>query len=1334
MADIRIKLDVDTSNLDASVDKSLKEIRSMGKAVGASVNDINKAFNKLGKELVKNVGADKALTTLNKKMKDQADKVADLRKEYDALDEKMTEFSKNGGKAKDWADIKQFEKVSAELKKAQTEYDQLSAAVTGATEQSKLFSKTVNGVVYEGSTARNVFMQMNAALQKMEQEGKTASVEYRNLQKAVADMSDSIGDSKKAVSNLASDTAKLDAVLGGVQAAAGGFSVFTGAVEMFGLSADDAAEAQKKLQSAIAITTGLQSVQNVFQKQSAVMLGLNTIHTKALAKAKAYERLITIKGTEATKSATIAQKAFNLVAKANPYVILAVALTTVVGALAAFALGVGRSNKEQKKAAEATKAWSEFTKQAADNFKELTKWEKEAAQYAVDMASAEGKSKREILKLREKQLEVEQRLARQAIDTNNTRKHVSELQQNRSLLAQKKAELAADKALLGGEKKRKMYDGQGNLVRTITQDTIDALQAEIDALQNYIEIGENAVEVQRQLAISAAQLAEEKRQLAIEEANANTQARRTTEDMRAELMTDEKAKQRKQTAATYDRQIEDLKTRLANEKNLTVEQREEMNNQIILLDKQKKKALEDLRRQDLNDQYNAQKEVQAKMRELTVERMEQETNDTLQALQEKAQVEKQARLDELEEQKQAWIKAQGGVLDENGKYTDESKLTKEQKDYLAAAAKNIEDIYGDGTKMLGSMIEKEIYEKYSSAFQRALKENKKFEDDIALMAGAGKDTSEAERQRNEQALAYMQDAEGGLTPEFKRWFDSLADMSLTSLKTALKEAEEELAVLKAAGAPQEWIIEAEARIAALNKEVKQAQTDIQRGPKLTAYKNLNKVLGDAASGFEALGQTGNEAFDSLMKNVADITNTVQTVVANIQTLVQSSIEGMKEGAEAGANAVKTVEKASVILAIIGAVITLTMKLAALIDDSNLSHMPEIRKDVEKLRESLRDLKREMALDVSDNDTIFGDNQLKNLQQYTKAFNDYVQTYTEGVDKMAMSGYDEERKRQLATAIGNDTKDFMNRQFDRALADVKKEGYTLADAVNQMLDTTQIKTRDGGLFRSAKYESLRSVLGEDANKIIGETEKETIKNLKTLIDTQSQLKDEQKATIEDMIRDWETYNEALEGVKGYFNDFFGGMTDSFAEAIKVGLTDGVAAGKQNFKEAVLDMLTDMYISKTIGEQFSKVFEDAGKQVESIQTNESLSPEEKLKQQTDVITDTANLLVSGLDQSMSVVEGVRDRIKEQLGVGAGELDGTLSGAIKGASQESIDLLSGYCNAVRIQQVDGINIMREQLISLSGIERNTMNTNTILAAFRSDYNRLAATDNARPMGAVA
>jgi chromosome segregation ATPase len=163
-------------------------------------------------------------------------------------------------------------------------------------------------------------------------EGKQGTAEYQQLSKETAILRDAVKDATDEITRMASDTSNLDAVLSFAAGASGGFAAFTGAMELFGSESEEVQEAQKKLQAAIAITTGVQAIQNAVQKQSAIMLGISRLQMAALSKAQVYNRLVTMQGTKATLAATIAQKAFNLIAAANPYVLLALALVTVVGA------------------------------------------------------------------------------------------------------------------------------------------------------------------------------------------------------------------------------------------------------------------------------------------------------------------------------------------------------------------------------------------------------------------------------------------------------------------------------------------------------------------------------------------------------------------------------------------------------------------------------------------------------------------------------------------------------------------------------------------------------------------------------------------------------------------------------------------------------------------------------------------------------------------------------------------------------------------------------------------------------------------------------------------
>jgi hypothetical protein len=98
---------------------------------------------------------------------------------------------------------------------------------------------------------------------------------------------DSIGDARAEVGYFASDTRRLDAVLGGVQAVAGAFGAVEGALALAGVENEDLQKTMVKLQGAIALVNGVQAIQKVLLDENATKTGVlalaNRVYTSATA-------------------------------------------------------------------------------------------------------------------------------------------------------------------------------------------------------------------------------------------------------------------------------------------------------------------------------------------------------------------------------------------------------------------------------------------------------------------------------------------------------------------------------------------------------------------------------------------------------------------------------------------------------------------------------------------------------------------------------------------------------------------------------------------------------------------------------------------------------------------------------------------------------------------------------------------------------------------------------------------------------------------------------------------------------------------------------------------
>lgn len=237
--------------------------------------------------------------------------------------------------------------------------------------------------------------EMTQQLVQLRMEGKANTEEYQQLLQKTGQMKDAMMDAQREVKQMASDTSALNSVLAGAQAAAGAFSVALGIMNLTGdkdsETAKELAEAQRKLQSAIAITTGLQALQNALQKESALMMGVNKVRMLAAAAAqRAY--------AAATRDATAAQNVFNKVAKSSPYIWLAGIILTVVGAIAAFTRGSKEQKEELEKVNVELQHHADILKKITDNYDTLNSTAHRYIEEHIEDLKRQGASTEEIRK------------------------------------------------------------------------------------------------------------------------------------------------------------------------------------------------------------------------------------------------------------------------------------------------------------------------------------------------------------------------------------------------------------------------------------------------------------------------------------------------------------------------------------------------------------------------------------------------------------------------------------------------------------------------------------------------------------------------------------------------------------------------------------------------------------------------------------------------------------------------------------------------------------------------------------------------------------------------
>lgn len=486
---ITLKIDgIERAFMD--VDDLKKSIKEMGdtknKVFTIKIDGIEKSFQ----DVAKLVSALEKLQTINVNI---AQTVEKAEKAIKAQNKAVTEEEKAQRKLNETQDkatrvITETERLQAQANvslRERTRALQLQAeaenTATNSIESMKIKLKQLREEFKHMDVDSDVFEKTKKEIEELDAKIKELSPTTNGLTKQLNEISSNLEERFDSLNDGISQVAEnSQGMLNLLQAG-------IGTVLMFDESNEELNEVLADVGKIMAIVGALQAANNtllkngaIASKTAALMEGIHAAQVRA--------RAISISlATKNTLLATVAQKAFNIAASANPYVLLAIALITVVGALAAFALGTEDSTKKQKEHNEVIKESIALKEQYLSVVKQLSDSNIAQLQRELDLLKARGASDAQIA-LKQRQI-YEERIKYAKKNAIQYEKDIKNIEKNKELVTKYTLEIAKnhEKLKAGIYKNNDAYKEQK-----------ERLQENLDIATKFLNNGLQAQEELRQ--------------------------------------------------------------------------------------------------------------------------------------------------------------------------------------------------------------------------------------------------------------------------------------------------------------------------------------------------------------------------------------------------------------------------------------------------------------------------------------------------------------------------------------------------------------------------------------------------------------------------------------------------------------------------------------------------------------------------------------------------------------------------------------------------------------------------------------------------------------------
>lgn len=464
-------------------------------------------------------------------------------------------------------------------------------------------------------------------------------------------------------------------------------------------------------------------------------------------------------------------------------------------------------------------------------------------------------------------------------------------------------------------------------------------------------------------------------------------------------------------------------------------------------------------------------------------------------------------------------------------------------------------------------------------------------------------------------------------------------------------------------------------------------------------KNLADVFSDeVGAGIGKAIDFIDEVLDATSTVISAIGDVGKNVASAMSSTVSAASTGMQASATAAAASISTVEKASVILAVISAALQIATAIAGLFNNDE-----EYQEEIERLQGRIDQLQWEL-----DNAEVvrMQDNSFDSIQK----LQDVVRETTAEVLKLhnATTYYYSSFYRLIGSAV------YQNEIY---LKSIEK----IADAYADIAYTAD------KALGAEKYESSRSQLENLAEQQLA---------IQQQINAESSKKDSDSGKIEEWKREiQEIGQEMVAVINEMVEDIIGGSAADIAEQLGNAFFDAFREGEdaaKAWKDTVDDIVSDIVkrmlvtelLEKPIGQLFdrykTKWFGDDGtfRGIDAINNSMGAFANE--------LYGLVNIFSEGM-------EGLPDELKDII---LGDAETTREGTQKGiatASQESVDennarltTIQGHTYSIMTGVVELNRIGNLVLERLMGIENNTAETNTRLDNLDKRVTKVSSTLN--------